>query len=105
MDSSTITLWTCLFPITWCLVSFYHYHICFTEIPVVSANSVDLDQIPRPVASDLGLHCLPITLLGVSQQKWFWRTTRPNIYSLYIQLNTCFILAAPCENVSLGICR
>ena len=29
------------------------------------ANSGDPDQTPRSVASDLGLHCLPITLLGV----------------------------------------
>ena len=31
------------------------------------ANSGDPDQTPRSAASDLGLHCLPITLLGVSQ--------------------------------------
>ena len=30
------------------------------------ANSGDPDQMPHFVASDLGLHCLPITLLGVS---------------------------------------
>ena len=34
------------------------------------ANSEDPDQTPRSAASDLGLHCLPITLLGVSQLKW-----------------------------------
>ena len=27
------------------------------------ANSVDPDQMPHYVASDLGMHCLPITLL------------------------------------------
>ena len=31
------------------------------------ANSEDPDQMPHSAASDLGLHCLPITLLGVSQ--------------------------------------
>ena len=31
------------------------------------ANSGDPDQMPH---SDLGLHCLPITLLGVSRQQW-----------------------------------
>ena len=31
------------------------------------ANSGDSDQTPRSVASDLGLHCLPVTLLGVSR--------------------------------------
>ena len=30
------------------------------------ANSGDPAQTPRSAASDLGLHCLPITLLGVS---------------------------------------
>ena len=30
------------------------------------ANSEDPDQTPHSAASDLGLHCLPITLLGVS---------------------------------------
>ena len=34
------------------------------------ANSRDPDQTPRSVASDLGLHCLPITLLGVSRLQW-----------------------------------
>ena len=31
------------------------------------ANSGDPDQTPRSAASDLGLHCLPMTLLGVSR--------------------------------------
>ena len=29
------------------------------------ANSRDPDQTPRSVASDLGLHCLPITFKGL----------------------------------------
>ena len=29
------------------------------------ANSVDPDQMPRSAASDLGLHCVPVTNLGV----------------------------------------
>ena len=36
----------------------------FIEIPVVNTNSVAPDQMHSSVASDLGLHCLPITLLG-----------------------------------------
>ena len=31
------------------------------------ANTVDPDQTPHDVASDLGLHCLPITILRVSR--------------------------------------
>ena len=34
------------------------------------ATSGDPDQAPRSVASDLGLHCLQITLLGVSRLQW-----------------------------------
>ena len=30
------------------------------------ANTEDPDQMPHYVASDLGLHCLPMTLLQVS---------------------------------------
>ena len=33
-------------------------------------NSGDTDQTPRSAASDLGLHCLPITLLWVSRLQW-----------------------------------
>ena len=34
------------------------------------ANSGDADQMPHSAASDLGLHCLPITLLQVSRLQW-----------------------------------
>ena len=34
------------------------------------ANSADPDQMSHSAASDLDLHCLPITLLGVSILKW-----------------------------------
>ena len=30
------------------------------------AYNVDPDQMPHDVASDLGLHCMPMTLLWVS---------------------------------------
>ena len=33
-------------------------------------HSGDPDQMPHSAASDLGLHCLLITLLGVSRLKW-----------------------------------
>ena len=44
--------------------------LCFLEIPVVNANSVYSDLRPHSAASDLGLHSLPITHLGVSRLKW-----------------------------------
>ena len=34
------------------------------------ANSGDPDQMPHSALSDLGLHCLLITLLGVSRLQW-----------------------------------
>ena len=34
------------------------------------ANSGDTDQTLRSGASDLGLHCLPITLLEASRLGW-----------------------------------
>ena len=33
-------------------------------------NSGNPDQMPHSVASDLGLHCLQITLFGVSRLQW-----------------------------------
>ena len=45
--------------------------LCFIEIPVFNVNSVDPDQTPQNAASDLGLHCLPVTLLGlIIKLKW-----------------------------------
>ena len=41
----------------------------FIEIPVVNANDVDPDQMPDSATSDLGLHCLQITLLVLSRVK------------------------------------
>ena len=35
------------------------------------ANSGEPDQMPHSAASDLGLRCLPITLLRVSLLQWF----------------------------------
>ena len=42
----------------------------FYRISCFNANSLGPDQTPRSVTSDQGLHCLPITLLGVSRLKW-----------------------------------
>ena len=54
-----------------CVVSFYDlpvYH--FIEIPEFNANSVDPDQIMCSMASDLGLHCLPLSLLWDARYIW-----------------------------------
>ena len=39
------------------------------EIPVLSARSVYPDQTPRPAASDLGLRCLPMSILWDTSDK------------------------------------
>ena len=41
-----------------------------TEIPVLKANSVDPDQMPHSAASDLGIHCLPMSLLWGTRHQW-----------------------------------
>ena len=69
MDSATTTLWTGPFAIEGVsdriLLLLY-----LTEIPVFNANSVYPDQTPRSAASDLGLHCLPMSLLWDTRHKW-----------------------------------
>ena len=42
------------------LLLLFLYHVLG---PVFNANSVDPDQTPRSVATDQGLHCLPMSLL------------------------------------------
>ena len=61
VDSSTYICWTSPFVILGVFCRFY------SNFDGKLANTVDLDQTPHYVASDLGLHCLPITLLRVSR--------------------------------------
>ena len=53
----------------------------------VFANSENPDQTPRSAASDLGLHCLPITLLGVSRQHGLTLCMQGKISADYILKN------------------
>ena len=48
------------------------YRYFYRKTAKLFANSGDPDQMPHSVASDLGMHCLPITgiLLGVSRLQW-----------------------------------
>ena len=53
------------------------------------ANSVDPYQTPRYAASDLGLHCLPVILLGVSSLQWVNRTKKnPQRATIMARKNT-----------------
>ena len=65
MCSSTFTLRTSPFPMQGVSGK---YHVL--KIPVCNANSVDPDQTPRFAASDLGLHCLSMSLLWGIRLKW-----------------------------------
>ena len=69
MDYSTLVLLIGLFPIAGCLVHFNYCYV-FIEIPVDNANSVDPDHTQRSAASDLGLHCLPMSLFWDVRLKW-----------------------------------
>ena len=58
-----------LFSIVGCPVSLLLLLLlCIIDITTFSANSVDPEQTPPSAVSDLGLHCLPIILLEVSNQ-------------------------------------
>ena len=70
MDTSTTTFLTGLFTIAGFLISFITIITMFFKIPVVNVNSVDSDQMPHSAASDLGVHCLPLTLFGASRLSW-----------------------------------
>ena len=50
------------------------------------ANSEDPDQTPRSAASDLGLHCLPIILLGISRTQWVKANYRIKFVKFCIKL-------------------
>ena len=69
VDSSTLTLSTGPFPISGVSGQFLLLS-CSVELSELNANSVDPDQTPRSAASDLGLHCLPLTLLWDARLKW-----------------------------------
>ena len=41
------------------------FYFCWKILLANNKDNVDPDQTPHDVASDLGLHCLPMTLLRV----------------------------------------
>ena len=50
---------------------------------ILLANSVDPDQMPHYVASDLGLHCLPIPFYGVPGKNWLKVFYLASTYATY----------------------
>ena len=57
--------------------------IMFVEISEFNANGVDPDQMPRSAASDLGLHCLPVSLLWDAMLKWIKLETALLYFGLF----------------------
>ena len=70
MDATTSTIWRSPFLIER-VSSWFCSLPCFVEISAFNANSVDPDQMPRSATvSDLGLHCLTMSLLWDARHKW-----------------------------------
>ena len=69
MDSPTFTLQTGPIPVEGLSGNFFLLLPCFTYIHAFNANSVDPDQMPHSAASDLGLYCLPMSLLWDARHK------------------------------------
>ena len=65
VDSSIVLYWISPSVILGVLGKFCHFYSIFGG-KILLPNSVDPDQMPHYVASDLCLHCLPMTLLRVS---------------------------------------
>ena len=62
MDSSTAICWTSLFVILGVSGLFCHFKTIF-DGNILLANTLDHNLMPHYVASNLVLHCLPMTLL------------------------------------------
>ena len=68
MDSSTVTLDRSISNLwgVWLVLGL----LLITEIPALNENSVDPDQTPCSVASDLILHCFQRSHLWDARLKW-----------------------------------
>ena len=55
MEFPTLINWTSLFSFKWLVGVYFSFNSNF------NINSEDVDKTPRFVASDLGLHCLPMS--------------------------------------------
>ena len=65
VDSTISVVWKAPLPIEGVL-DFFLSSPCFfsfKKVPAFNTNKVDSDQTPRSAASDLGLHCLALSLL------------------------------------------
>ena len=69
----------------------YEVYIFLKKKAKLFANSGDPDQTPHSAASDLGLHCLPVTLLRVSRLQWL------NIW--WWHLKNCLMCVKQCDQM------
>ena len=67
------------------------------------ANSGDPDQMPHSVASDLGLHCLQITLLRVSRLQWIKKFWLKSLSYLGIRYDPVLPMCVMCSETLLGM--
>ena len=63
VDTSTVICWVSPFVILGVSGQFCHFYFIFAG-KILLANTVDPDQRPHHVVSDLGLHYLPMTFYG-----------------------------------------
>ena len=77
VGSSTVICWASLLVILGVAGLFCFYSTFLWKI--LLANSVDPDQMPHNVASDLGLHCWLMTLLRVPGKNRLRRTCQQAI--------------------------
>ena len=66
VDSSTVICWMSPFVILGVWGLFWCFYSIFL-LKIMLATTVDPDLAPHYVASDLGLHCLPLALLQLSR--------------------------------------
>ena len=70
-------------------MSGYIYYLSwFKEVSKLNANIVDTDQRSHSVASDLGLHCLPMSILSVAKLKLIYFLSSEQIIMKSVKLNT-----------------
>ena len=60
-------------------------------MPIVNAISVDPDQMPGSAASNLGLHCLPMSHLWDAGHKWVKIVDSQTGSLIFHTFSACFI--------------
>ena len=86
---------------------FYYYHLSYNFLLLM--KTVDFDQMPRSVASDLGLYCLPVSLLWDTRHKmgkrdWIYVVCFPPCFTMETTLATyCLFLCSQYSRPKRGL--